>query len=564
MDAKGGTIVFRIPKSPELELVRVRADETDPLPASFYQGTNRFPGVAVTSYFNPELTVFGAGANAGAPVSDDKAVAAPSASRDVVESDIWKIEGDVLYFFNQYRGLQVINVAQPDSPVVLGTLALPAAGEQMYLIGGNHVVLLARDGCSYAPQAGSQVLLVDVAQGSPTVAHTLPLGGEIQESRMVGTALYVTTQTYRPAPGAVDGSWEWGTAIHAFDLSDLGAPVSRPSLFYTGYGNVISATDQFLFVSVTDNQGDSIIHCVDISNPDGTMQKSSSIRVAGRVADKFKMQLQGSVFTVISEKWSSQLVNGGSRWAPVTKLETFSLAAPAAPAKLGELELARGEQLHATRFDGERVYVVTYFRVDPLWIVDLSNPARPEVKGELHVPGWSTYIQPLGDQLLTIGIDDTNGWRVAVSLFDVHDTAAPKLLSKVPLGENSSWSEANYDEKAFGFLPDAGLVLVPFSSYSTNNQQGVQLIDFTGQSLVKRGFISHDMQARRSTLHRDRILSLSGRELLSVEASDRDKPVVRSKTELAWPVNKVFVQDGYLLEVETSAAWARSPAQRSE
>src|SRR6476659_8700037 len=82
MDAKGGTVIFRIPKSPELELVRVRADETDPLPASFYQGTNRFPGVAVTSYFNPELTVFGAGANAGAPVSDDKAVAAPSASRD--------------------------------------------------------------------------------------------------------------------------------------------------------------------------------------------------------------------------------------------------------------------------------------------------------------------------------------------------------------------------------------------------------------------------------------------------------------------------------------------------
>ena len=73
------------------------------------------------------------------------------------------------------------------------------------------------------------------------------------------------------------------------------------------------------------------------------------------------------------------------------------------------------------------------------------------------MPGWSTYIEPLGDRLVTIGVNDTNDWRVAVSLFDVQDAAKPALLGKVPLGVDNSWSEATFDEKAFSVLPDAGL-----------------------------------------------------------------------------------------------------------
>jgi alpha-tubulin suppressor-like RCC1 family protein len=219
----------------------------------------------------------------------------------------------------------------------------------------------------------------------------------------------------------------------------------------------------------------------------------------------------------------------------------------------------KGEQLKYNIFDCNRVYVVTFFQVDPLWVVDLSDPTQPAIRGELKVPGWSTYIQPYGDRLVAIGIDNTNGWRVAVSLFDVRDPAVPALLGKVPLGENSSWSEANWDEKAFGFLPDSGLILVPFSTYSTNQQEGVQLIDFNQNSLAKRGSIPHAMQARRSTVYKDRILSISGRELLSVDAANRDKPVVRAEVPLAWGVDRVFVQGDYLIELETGSSWAVTP-----
>src|SRR5207342_717245 len=108
---------------------------------------------------------------------------------------------------------------------------------------------------------------------------------------------------------------------------------------------------------------------------------------------KFKMNVNQDIFTVISENWKEVLV---------TKLENFSLADPTDPKSLGALELGRREQLHATRFDGNRVYIVTFFRVDPLFIVDLSDPTNPHIAGELKVPGCSTYIQPLsGHKLVT-------------------------------------------------------------------------------------------------------------------------------------------------------------------
>ena len=62
--------------------------------------------------------------------------------RTVTESDIWKVQGDRLYFYNELRGLQVFDVTQPDSPTLLGQLRMPGSGEEMYLLGNTHAVLL--------------------------------------------------------------------------------------------------------------------------------------------------------------------------------------------------------------------------------------------------------------------------------------------------------------------------------------------------------------------------------------------------------------------------------------
>ncbi len=537
LDGAGGLVTFRLPVSRQLELLRVRGDATERLPAAFYAGTNSFPGEASSSGTPDGIVAFtdGRGTTFGP--------AAPAEpSREVVESDIWKIDGHTLYFFNQYRGLQVIDISDPDAAVVRGTLDLPAAGEDMYLLDSGQVVLLARDGCGYNGSE-SQVLIVDVDSGTPTVTARLPVPGYIQESRLVGTALYVASQTYRPT-ATNTYTWEWGTLVSAFDLAFPEAPVSQDTLWYPGYGNVVAATDRYLFVVTYNptNWWQSLVQLADISAPDGTMFALSTLSPAGHVPDKFKINVSGDVLTLISQFQQSTNL--------LTKLETFSLADPAAPRKLGDLTLGVNEQLHATRFEGDRAYVVTFhvqFRLDPLWVVDLSNPAQPAITGQLEIPGWSTYLQPLGDRLVALGIE-TN--RTTVSLFDVADPTQPALLSRVGLGSGWSWSEANNDEKAFGVFPEAGLILVPFQSWDTNGAMlRVQLVDLGADSLAARGVIEHQFQPRRATLYHDRILSLAGRELLSVDATDRDHPVLRGRTELAWPVDWVFLHGEHLLEL---------------
>jgi hypothetical protein len=550
LDGSGGTTSFRVACSRDVELLRIRGDAQDLLPASFYTGTNVFYGDGASSSGLP-----------GAPLADSRAgpgAAPPSEpSREVVESDIWHIRGQTLYFFNQYRGLQIIDITNPDTAAVKGTLALPASGEDMYLLGSSHVVLLARDGCYYGSGAESQVLVVEDRNGTPAVTASLPVPGYVLESRMVGTALYVASQAYRQVTAS--NIWEWGTLVSSFDLADPAAPVKRDmTLWQAGYGNVVAATEQYLFVASTHGGSwqQSAVSIIDISQPDGTMRAIGEVVTAGRVPDKFKINYEADreVLTIVSQIW-----NNGN---PITKLETFRLPAPGAMdppviTKLGELQLGINEQLHATRFDGDRVYVVTFhvqFRLDPLWVVDLSDPAHPSIKGQLEVPGWSTYLHPMGDRLLALGIE-TNS--TTVSLFDVANPEQPALLKRVQVGSGWSWTEANWDEHAFGVFPEARLVLVPFQSWtSTGSVRQVQLVDLLPDSLAVRGVIDHEFQPRRARIHGDRILSISGRELLSVKFSNRDAPVVRGTTELAWPVDRVFLAGDHLIEIANgSDSW---------
>ncbi len=567
LDGTGGAFTFRLKQEASLEVLRVTATEQEPLPASFYQGSRFFPGPAARSANHLRMPALFLEDSAIEVAPDAARNAVSSPTREVVESDIWKIDGDRLYFFNQLRGLQIIDISNADSPRLISTLEMPAAGEQMYLLDSEHVALLVRDTCHYfSGDAESRIVIVKLADGSPSVLSSIPVNGTIRESRLVGTALYLAAQSYHrreiivdKETGAAEDYWAWGTMISSYDLQSPAAPVARKEHWIPGSGHAIYATADYLFVAtqgVENRWWRSQVEMIDISSPDGALIPLSQIRPAGRVLDKFKMHADGSVFTVISET---------SRQTRATRLETYDISNPTQPRKLGSVEVGRNESLYATRFDSDKAYIVTFLRIDPLWIVDLSDPANPTISGELEVPGWSTYIQPLGDRLLSIGIDNVEGFRVAVSLFDVKDPAKPGLLSRVPLGINNSWSEANRDEKALGFVPEAGLVMIPFSSYNRNdNRTGVQLVELVGDELVLRGTIEDDVTPRRATLRQDRILSLSGKSLLTVDASDYNNPRVLSDFPLSWAVDRVFAAGNYLIELTRGNSWSgEAPAIRT-
>jgi uncharacterized secreted protein with C-terminal beta-propeller domain len=130
--------------------------------------------------------------------------------------------------------------------------------------------------------------------------------------------------------------------------------------------------------------------------------------------------------------------------------------------------IAPGEDIRAVRFDGDRGYVVTFKKTDPLFVLDLYHPARPSVLGELKIPGFSTYMQRIDrDHLLSIGFDAHDqgdfAWfdGLILQLFDVTKPTEPKLLHKEKIGTRGSSSEAATDHHAFNYLPDKGLLAIP-------------------------------------------------------------------------------------------------------
>ncbi len=128
--------------------------------------------------------------------------------------------------------------------------------------------------------------------------------------------------------------------------------------------------------------------------------------------------------------------------------------------------LGRGERVYAVRFVGELGYVVTFRQVDPLHVVDLADPERPRLRGELHIPGYSSYLHPIGDHLLLgVGQDATEEGRVLgtqVSVFDVADPDNPIRLHHLRLGDG--FSEAEWDHHAFLYDAATGSVVLPLES----------------------------------------------------------------------------------------------------
>ncbi len=145
---------------------------------------------------------------------------------------------------------------------------------------------------------------------------------------------------------------------------------------------------------------------------------------------------------------------------------------------VGELTgLARDEQLYAARFEGPRGFLVTFRNVDPLFTLELADPQRPRVAGELKVPGYSTYLHMLDpNHLLTVGREATADGRliggVQLQVFDVSSLDAPAVRHRYRLGTGLSSSEAEYDHKAFTYLAARALLAMPYSDWSKAHVDG--------------------------------------------------------------------------------------------
>lgn len=157
--------------------------------------------------------------------------------------------------------------------------------------------------------------------------------------------------------------------------------------------------------------------------------------------------------------------------------------------------LGEGERIFSVRFMGPDAYVVTFRQIDPLYALDLSDPADPEVLGELKIPGFSRYLHPVGaDLLLGVGQEASLEGRVEglqVSLFDVSDPTDPIRVAQVRLFADDeqepeySWSPVESDHRAFLFFDQRAYI--PYRAYwwddESSQDAGVMVVDVRSEDL---------------------------------------------------------------------------------
>ncbi|NOX59239.1 MAG: hypothetical protein GXP29_10325, partial [Planctomycetes bacterium] len=169
----------------------------------------------------------------------------------------------------------------------------------------------------------------------------------------------------------------------------------------------------------------------------------------------------------------------------------------------GRIEgLAPGESIQSARFIGERGFLVTFVQIDPLFTLDLSDPRNPQVVGELKVPGFSTFITPMGDNhLLTIGRDTNDEFGfvradgVRLSIFDVTDFANPQLAHVEVIGTNGAFSEALFNPKAFTYFAERNLLAFPVEIYGLGGGFGIPTEPFFDDFDGEDGAVGEDSVA---------------------------------------------------------------------
>ncbi len=262
-----------------------------------------------------------------------------------------------------------------------------------------------------------------------------------------------------------------------------------------------------------------VIQKIGISN--GNIEYKGKGEVSGRLLNQFSMDENGGylrVATTVEGTWDWRSSEQSSPSVNNVYVLDSSMTV------VGSLEdLAPGESIYSARFMGDRAYLVTFKRVDPLFVIDLSDPSNPSLLGKLKIPGYSDYLHPYDENhLIGIGKDvdesidadkvheDDAVYYTAIkgvklSLFDVTDVSNPQEIAKYVIGDRGTESLATSDHKAFLFDKEKNLLVIPIQlaefkpnqtpesgSYGEYTFQGAYVFSLTPEDgFGYRGRITH-------------------------------------------------------------------------
>ena len=517
----------------------------------------------------------------GASNGNKSGGAATAAPRTVEETDLYRLDGDKLYYLNQYRGLMVFDVSDVDHPQLVGRSPIYGSPVEMVVRGGIASVVVAdwygsmEDG---TPFHGSIVRGIDARDpANMKITGEALLGGWVRDTRVVGDVLYAVTEKYGWEYGwyegldggvATSGGVNNGPHVAVSSVSFAGGKISAVDSYdVPGYGGVFNVTpSSILLASEVGNSGtgpyganaQSELRYLDISDPAGQIVERGSVIVPGSLqnwgADNGRWNLDfadGKQAHVVGQIYQYDASNGTQQ--NVLSISSADFTDPDKPKMSGNLQAPMPGWSATARFDGSRLYltpsdwgcyyngnVVTGAIQTPLDVYDLSDPAMPKKLGSSTIQGQISLMIPNGDRLFALGNTydcSTNSKSpIALSYFDMSDPTHPKSLGTAEFGKGWAWTPAAGTFKAFTKNDAEGLVVLPFSGwdpggYAYNN--GVQLIEFTPDSIATSGTAKTKGWVERGIFVKNRLVSLSDLALSVVDYTDHANPSVVTELTLA-------------------------------
>jgi hypothetical protein len=449
----------------------------------------------------------------------------------VDEPDTAKTDGRTIFVIDNTSVLRTL--AGTGALRQLGALSVPATSEMLLV--GNKVILL---GNHYDEAKNTQyvvIAVVDVSRpAAPVLASRFEVEGNLLSARLVGGAprivlqsndpaqslgfVYPTEQTAEAAAQAQAshrariqssdiGAWvpDWimregakrgrtgrlvtydriyrpptfaGFGLLTVMTLNMNDPSASDASSVVADGNIVYGSTNRLYVASTawgnvspllavEPATETLVHAFDVTAPDRATYRVSG-KVSGTVRDQFSMSEYQGVLRIVT--------TSGIAAAAETSVRTFADQGQVLT-EIGRVGgLGPSEQVYGVRFIGPTGYVVTFRQVDPLYVVDLSDPRRPRRRGELKIPGYSAYLHPLdGGLLFGLGAEATEEGRregFQASVFDVSDPDVPKRLQHHVVPDAASPAEFNHH--AFLYWQATRLAVVPLYRGPFQGDQGFQ------------------------------------------------------------------------------------------
>ncbi len=487
----------------------------------------------------------------GGPGGQEGAPGGPTTTKPrgvkVGDAGLTQIDNERLYTLSRYSGLSVLDVTKADVKN-LGHFSLVGAPFELYVNKGMAYAIYSAFPASLSAvppdQKSGGVVVIDAKTPSAIkVTSVFEVDGEVTDARRVGDRFYLVSHRESNCPECSES-----TAVLSLDASDPTKVVKTDELVFTapkpwmkvGRRSVYaSGTRMFIAGPDWNDQKNASIQLVDLSDPTGKLAAGAKFAVPGQISDRWQLHERNDVLRVISQRRKQD---------DSPRLLTFKIQSAQSVPALAEVPMVLPDPklLRTARFDADRAYVVTTKDDDPILVADFSDPSAPKQIGELKIPGRTYRLEPRGDRAFALTFDPNNAeGSLQISLLDVADMGAPKLLNRVAFGAPGALFPEDEERIQAALSIDAALgrIAIPYrGAYDCSGwKSGVQLFSFDQDSLKKAGSVPAKGPALQSFLQPTRMLTVSESTAQIVDIGNVDAPVGGAEARLATVIGKTIV-----------------------